>query len=57
MNETREFKAVSLQRYAVLKNEVLTVVEGFVMVFECRVLVVNGYVRLFGVLRIGAINV
>lgn len=50
---TTESKAVNLERYAVLKNEVLTVVQGFVMVCNCRVLVVNGYVRLYGVLRVG----
>lgn len=56
MIQTKEFKAVNLQRHAVLKNEVLTVVEGFTMVCECRVLVVRGYVRLYGVLRIGTKN-
>ena len=53
MTEPREFKAVSLERYAILKNEVLTVTEGFVMVCGCRVLMVNGFLRLFGVLRVG----
>lgn len=53
MSEQRQFKAVNFERYAILKNEVLTVASGFVMVCSCRVLVVNGYVRLFGVLRVG----
>ena len=53
MTVTREFKAVNFERYAILENEVLTVAEGFTMVCTCRVLVVNGYVRLFGLLRVG----
>lgn len=53
MNEAREFKAVNFERYAILKNEVLTVAPGFVMVCGCRVLIVNGYLRVFGVLRVG----
>lgn len=57
VNEPREFKAVSLERYAILKNEVLTVTEGFVMVCGCRVLINNGFVRLFGLLRLGQENV
>lgn len=53
MSEARIFKAVNLERYAILKNEVLTVTEGFVMVCTCRVLLVDGYLRLYGVLRVG----
>lgn len=53
MTEQREFKAVNFERYKILKNEVLTVTDGFVMVCGCRVLIVNGYMRLFGLLRIG----
>jgi hypothetical protein len=49
----RDFKAVNLQRYAVLKGEYLVVAEGFVMVVDSPVLRVSGYVRLYGVLRIG----
>ena len=53
MSDAVTFKAVNLERYAILKNEVLTVAPGFVMVCNCRVLVVDGYVRLYGVLRAG----
>lgn len=53
MTEQREFKAVNFERYKILKNEVLTVADGFAMVCGCRVLVVDGFVRLFGVLRVG----
>ena len=53
MSEQREFKAVNFERYEILKNEVLTVTQGFVMVCGCRVLMVNGFLRLFGVLRVG----
>lgn len=53
MNDQREFKAVNFERYAILKNEQLTVAKGFVMVCSCRVLVVSGYVRLYGLLRLG----
>ena len=53
MTDTREFRAVSLERYRILKGEQLTVVEGFVMVCGCRVLICDGYVRLFGLLRLG----
>ena len=53
MNEQREFKAVNFERYEILKNEVITVTRGFVMVCSCRVLIVDGYMRLFGVLRVG----
>ena len=57
MNGEREFRAVNFERYKILKNEVLTVIEGFVMVCGCRVLINNGFVRLFGVLRVGQENV
>ena len=49
----REFKAVNLQRYAVLVEEYLFVASGFVMVVDSPVMRIDGYVRLEGLLRVG----
>jgi hypothetical protein len=48
----KEFKAVNLQRYAVLPDEYLFVALGFVMVVDSPVLRVDGFVKLDGLLRV-----
>ena len=45
--------AGSLERYAVNAGEFVKVERGFVMVVSSRVLVINGYLRLDGVVKVG----
>lgn len=47
------FNAVNLERYKVVEGETLEVVEGFVMVCGCAVLIIDGYFRLDGVVKVG----
>ena len=46
-------KAVNLERYAVGSDELVEVAAGFVMVCGCPVLMIDGYFRLDGVVRVG----
>ena len=48
-----KLKAVNLERYKVNQAEILEVFEGFVMVCGCAVLLIDGYFRLDGVVRVG----
>lgn len=47
------YKAVNLERYAILDSEDLAIAEGFVMVVGASVLIVDGYIWLSGLLRVG----
>lgn len=47
------FKAVNFERYAILSDEEIAVARGFVMVVSASVLVIDGYVWLAGVLKVG----
>lgn len=49
----REFRAVNLQRYAVLEGEYLYVAQGFALVVDSPVFRVDGWLRVDGVVRIG----
>ena len=42
-----------IERYAVNAGESVKVERGFVMVVTSRVLVINGYLRLDGVVKVG----
>ena len=53
MSALGQDKAVNLERYSVNSDELVEVARGFVMVCGCAVLVVDGYLRLDGVVRVG----
>lgn len=55
MDDYRSLKAVNLQRYAVLPDELLFIAEGFAMVCECAELIVDGFITLNGELRVGVV--
>lgn len=46
------YKAVNLERYAILRGEEMSIAAGFVMVVGSSVLVVDGYIWLNGLIRI-----
>ena len=50
---TGRFNAVNLERYEVVSGEVLEVSRGYAMVCGCAVLLVDGFLRLDGVVRVG----
>lgn len=53
MSDLGRDKAANLERYAVSSDELVEVARGFVMVCGAAVLVVDGYLRLDGVVRVG----
>lgn len=52
-----ESKGVNFSRYAVKNGEYLVVAEGFAMVTHGAIFIVDGYLRLDGLLVVGSCNV